>query len=59
VRRRLILRGPLTRQDLFTAEGWGLRLRGWLSGGCGRGMRSEANEELSSSAPLAQWEGLD
>jgi hypothetical protein len=33
VRRRLILRGPLTRQDLFTTEGWVLRLRGWLFAG--------------------------
>jgi hypothetical protein len=33
VRRRLILRGPLARQDFFTSEGWALRLRGWLFAG--------------------------
>jgi hypothetical protein len=33
VRRRLILRGPLSRQDLFTPEGWALRLRGWVFAG--------------------------
>lgn len=33
VRRRLILRGPLIRQELFTPEGWTLRLRGWLFAG--------------------------
>lgn len=28
--RRLIMRGPLKRHDLFTTEGWALRLRGWV-----------------------------
>jgi hypothetical protein len=34
-RRRLVLRGPLNRQDLFTPEGWALRLRGWIFAGLG------------------------
>jgi hypothetical protein len=30
VRRRAILQGSLSRQDLFTQEGWAWRLRGWI-----------------------------
>jgi hypothetical protein len=30
---RLPLRGPLTRQDIFTARGFELRLRGWAFAG--------------------------
>jgi hypothetical protein len=26
----MIMRGPLTQANRFTAEGWALRLRGWI-----------------------------
>jgi hypothetical protein len=31
---RLALRGPLSRQNLFTHQGWRWRLFGWLWAGC-------------------------